>query len=127
MPSEERTGRPDDSKAVPGRRPGRWIAVAIVVAIVASVVRSVATNKRFEWRVVGHYLFDSRILHGVVVTLELTVLSMAIGVVLGIVMAVMRLSPNPLVSGSSWLYIWFFRGTPLLVQLIFWNFIAALF
>jgi polar amino acid transport system permease protein len=43
------------------------------------------------------------------------------------VFAVMRLSPNPLVSGASWLYIWFFRGTPLLVQLLFWGFIAALY
>jgi len=50
-----------------------------------------------------------------------------VGIVLGMLLAVMRLSPNPLVSLSSWLYIWFFRGTPLLVQLLFWNFIAALF
>src|SRR5581483_10204842 len=67
------------------------------------------------------------ILHGVTITLELTVLSMVIGIVLGIVAAVMRLSPNPLVSGLSWLYIWFFRGTPLLVQLLFWEFGGALF
>jgi polar amino acid transport system permease protein len=125
--SEEWTGRPEEIKAVPVRRPGRWIASAIVVAVVASIVRAVITNKRFEWGVVGHYLFDSRILHGVTITLELTALSMAIGIVLGIIVAVMRLSPNPLISGSSWFYIWFFRGTPLLVQLIFWNFIAALF
>src|SRR5205085_6531999 len=60
-------------------------------------------------------------------TLELTVISMAVGIILGVVLAVMRLSPNPLVSSFSWLYIWFFRGTPLLVQLLFWGFIAALF
>ncbi len=52
---------------------------------------------------------------------------MVIGVVLGVVLAVMRLSPNPLVSGFSWLYIWFFRGTPVLVQLLFWGFIGALY
>jgi polar amino acid transport system permease protein len=63
----------------------------------------------------------------VLITLELTVISMVIGIVLGIVVAVMRLSPNPMVSGASWLYIWFFRGTPLLVQLLFWNNIGALF
>ncbi len=61
------------------------------------------------------------------VTIELTVLSMVIGIVLGVLAAVMRLSPNPLISGAAWLYIWFFRGTPLLVQLLFWNFIAALY
>ena len=77
--------------------------------------------------VVGDYLFDSRILHGVLRTILLTFLSMAIGIALGIVLATMRQSPNPLVSGSSWLYIWFFRGTPLLVQLLFWYNLASLF
>jgi polar amino acid transport system permease protein len=125
--SEQGTGRPEDIKAVPVRHPGRWIAAAIVALAAASAIRSVVTNKRFFWHTVGQYLFDSRILHGVVVTLELTVLSMLIGIVLGIVAAVMRLSPNPLISGASWIYIWFFRGTPLLVQLVFWFFTAALF
>jgi polar amino acid transport system permease protein len=125
--SDQRTGRPDDIKAVPVRRPGRWIASAIVLLVAASIVRAIATNKRFGWGVVGRYLFDARILHGVVVTLELTVISMVIGIALGIVVAVMRLSPNPLVSGASWLYIWFYRGTPLLVQLLFWFNVGALF
>jgi polar amino acid transport system permease protein len=124
---EQGTSRPEEITAVPVRRPGRWIASAIVLVLAASIVRSVVTNKRFQWGQVGHYLFDHRILHGVTVTLELTVLAMLIGVVGGILLAVMRLSPNPLVSGVSWLYIFFFRGTPLLVQLLFWEFIAALF
>jgi polar amino acid transport system permease protein len=129
--TDQRTGRPEDIKAVPVRHPGRWIAAAIILVVAASIIRSIVTNtgpnKGFEWTWVGHYLFDSRILHGVVVTLELTLLSMVIGIVLGIVLATMRQSPNPLVSGASWLYIWFFRGTPLLVQLLFWYNIAALF
>ena len=125
--SEERKGRPEDISAVPVRRPGRWVAGAIVLLIAASIVRSVVTNKRFEWGVVGHYLFDHRILHGVVATLYLTVLAMIIGIALGVILAVMRQSPNPLVKGASWLYIWFFRGTPLLVQLIFWFNLASLF
>jgi polar amino acid transport system permease protein len=125
--SEQRPARPEEIRAVPVRRPGRWIASAIVLVIAASIVRAIVVNPRFGWHVVGQYLFDSRILNGVVKTLELTAVAMALGIVLGIVLAVMRLSPNPLVSGSSWLYIWFFRGTPLLVQLLFWGFIAALF
>jgi len=125
--SEQRTGRPEEIKAVPVRHPGRWIASAIVLLIAASIVRSVVSNPRFEWHLVGHYLFDSRILAGVRITLELTVLSMLVGIVLGVILAVMRMSPNPLISGSSWLYIWFFRGTPLLVQLLFWNFVGALY
>jgi polar amino acid transport system permease protein len=99
----------------------------IVLLIAASLVRSVVTNRNFQWHVVGQYLFDPRILHGVVVTLELTVISMVIGIVLGILMAVMRQSPNWIVSGASWLYIWFFRGTPLYVQLLFWGFFGALY
>jgi polar amino acid transport system permease protein len=120
-------GRPDDIKAVPVRRPGRWIAAGIVLVIGVAIVRSVVTNPRFEWGVVNHYLFDERILEGLRVTIELTVIAMAIGIVLGVLLAVGRLSPNPLVSGASWLYIWFFRGTPVLVQLLFWYFIAALY
>lgn len=125
--TEKRAGRPEDIKAVPVRHPWRWIAALIVLVIAASLIRSAIDNPHFQWHVVGHYLFDSRILAGVVVTIRLTALSMAIGIVLGVVLAVMRLSPNGLVSGFAWLYIWFFRGTPLLVQILFWNFIGALY
>ena len=125
--SADAAGRPEDIKAVPVRRPGRWVASVIVLAIAASLIRSVATNKNFQWSVVGQYMTDSRVLHGVVDTILLTVISMVIGILLGIILAVMRQSPNPLISGSSWLFIWFFRGTPLLVQVVFWNFIAALY
>ena len=99
----------------------------MVLVIVVGLVRSAVTNPRFEWGIVGHYFWSSDVLHGLLVTLELTVISMVVGIVLGVVLAVMRLSPNPLVSGASWLYIWFFRGTPVLVQLLFWNFIGALY
>jgi polar amino acid transport system permease protein len=118
---------PDEIEAVPVRHWGRWIAAAIVLLIVASVIRSVATNSRFEWDVVGTYLFDSRILDGLRITIELTVVAMAIGIVLGVILALMRLSANPVLSTVSWVYIWLFRGTPVLVQiLIFYN-IAALY
>lgn len=130
MPSGEvtdSTGRSEEIRAVPVRRPGRWVAAAIVLVIAVALIRSVVTNPRFEWSVVGDYLFDQRIIDGVRVTIELTVIAMAIGIALGVVLAVMRLSPNPLVSRASWLYIWFFRGTPVLVQLLFWYNIAALY
>jgi polar amino acid transport system permease protein len=109
------------------RHPGRWIAAALVAVIAVAIVNSVATNPRFHWGLVGHYLFNGPVLHGVRITLELTVVAMVVGIAGGITLAVMRLSPNPLVSGASWLYIWFFRGTPLLVQILFWNFISALY
>jgi polar amino acid transport system permease protein len=99
----------------------------VVLFLLVVAVHSVATNPRFGWGTVGHYLFSSRILHGLLVTLELTAVSMVIGIVLGVILAVMRLSPNPLVAGASGFYIWFFRGTPVLVQILFWSFISALY
>jgi polar amino acid transport system permease protein len=119
--------RPDEIKAIPVRHPGRWVAAAIVLVLAAALAKSIATNPRFQWGIVGHYFFSSRVLHGLVVTLELTAISMAIGIALGTLLAVMRLSPNPLVSGASWLYIGLFRGTPVLVQILFWSFISALY
>src|SRR3989440_8115607 len=121
------TGRPDEIRAVPVRHPGRWVATVVILLFAASLIRSVTTNKQIEWHVVGQFLFDPRVLEGVVVTLELTAVAMAVGVVLGVVLAITRLSPNPLVSRASWLYIWFFRGTPVLVQLLFWFNIAAIY
>lgn len=119
--------RADEIKAIPVRHPGRWVATAIVLFLAVALANSMASNKRFEWGIVGHWFFSRRILDGLVVTLELTATSMAIGVALGVLLAVMRLSPNPLVSSASWLYIWLFRGTPVLVQILLWYNIAALY
>jgi polar amino acid transport system permease protein len=106
---------------------GRWVASVVVLVIAAVIVYSVVNNPRFQWGVVGDFLFDPRIVRGARVTLELTFLAMAIGIVLGVVLAVMRLSPNPLVVALSSFYIWFFRGTPVLVQILFWQFVGALY
>jgi polar amino acid transport system permease protein len=118
---------PDEIQAVPVRHWGQWVAAAVVALIVAALIRSVATNSRFGWGVVGDYLFDSRILDGLQITLELTVVGMLLGIVLGVILALMRLSSNWLLSSVSWVYIWFFRGTPLLVQILFFFNIAALY
>ncbi|MFD9129199.1 amino acid ABC transporter permease [Kitasatospora sp. NPDC059571] len=119
-------GRPETIKAVPVRHPGRWAGMIVVAVLAAMLIHALVTNPAFEWSVVGDTLFNDQILHGVVVTLELTALAMVMGVVGGIVLAVMRLSPNPLLSGVAWVYIWVFRGTPVIVQLVFWNFLAAI-
>jgi polar amino acid transport system permease protein len=116
---------PDEIQAVPVRHIGRWIAAAIVLLIGVALIRSVVTNSRFEWDVVGSYLFDTRILNGLVKTLQLTVLGMLIGITLGVILALMRLSRNPLLSGASWVYIWFFRGTPLLVQILIFFYVVG--
>jgi polar amino acid transport system permease protein len=120
-------GPPEEIKAVPVRHWGRWIAAGITAVLAAAVINSVVTNPRFEWDVVGDFLFDGRIFDGIRVTLELTVLAMLIGIVLGVILALMRLSANPLLASVSWFYIWFFRGTPVLVQILFWFNVAALY
>ncbi|MET0133648.1 MAG: amino acid ABC transporter permease [Kibdelosporangium sp.] len=114
-------------QAVPVRHPGRWVAGAVILVVVVIIAYSVITNPNFHWDLVGRYLFEEPVLNGLKNTLVLTVLSMVIGVVGGVVLAVMRLSPNPLLSGAAGVYIWLFRGTPLITQLVFWNFLAALY
>ena len=109
------------------RHPWVWVASAVVALIAALAAFSVATNPAFEWGVVAQYLFDAQILIGLGRTLELTVIAMLIGLALGTVLAVMRLSDNRLLSTVSWAYIWFFRSVPALVQLIFWYNFGALY
>jgi polar amino acid transport system permease protein len=106
---------------------GKWLAWAATIAVALGVGWSVANNKNFEWGVVGQWLTAGSILRGLWVTLGLTVVSMLIGVALGLVLAVGRLSDARLPRMLSGLYIWFFRGTPLLVQLIFWYNLSTLF
>jgi polar amino acid transport system permease protein len=127
MTAEVAERPPDEIKAIPVRHPGRWVATVLIAALLAVIAYSLATTTGYRWDIVGQYFTSQRVLNGLVATLYLTALAMGVGVLLGIVLAVMRLSPNPLVSGASWVYIWFFRGTPVLVQLLFWNNIAALY
>ncbi|MDN5745437.1 MAG: amino acid ABC transporter permease [Nocardioidaceae bacterium] len=114
-------------EAIPVRRPVRWLVTAACLAVAVSLAYSVSVNERYQWDVVGNYLFAAPILQGLVVTIELTAIGMAIGIVLGVLMAVMRLSDVPAARVFSWLYLGFFRGTPVLVQLIFWYNLAALY
>jgi polar amino acid transport system permease protein len=118
---------PGEIQAVPVRHRWRWVATAVVVVLIAVLVKSLLTNPNYQWDVVGDYFTEDTILSGLLLTLELTAASMAIGILLGIVLAVMRGSPNPILSQTSAVYIWFFRGTPLLVQLIFWFNLSALY
>jgi polar amino acid transport system permease protein len=119
--------RHEPIKAIPVRHTGQWISAALVIAVVALLAYSVATNESIQWPVVGRNLFDSTILQGMVVTIQLTVLSMVLGIVLGIVLAVMRLSKNPVLSTVSSAYLWLFRGTPVLVQIVLWFNLALIF
>ncbi|GAA2752264.1 MULTISPECIES: amino acid ABC transporter permease [Kitasatospora] len=119
-------GRPEAIKAVPVRHPGRWAGVAVIAVLAAMLGHAIATNPAINWTVIGDTLTNPTIIHGIWVTLELTALSMLMGVVGGVLLAIMRLSANPVLSATAWVYIWIFRGTPVLVQLVFWNSIGAL-
>jgi polar amino acid transport system permease protein len=114
-------------QAVPVRHPGRWLAGAVILVLAAMLAHTLVTNENFHWDVVGKYLTTASILNGLKNTLILTALSMAIGVAGGILLAVMRLSANPLMSWAAAGYIWLFRGTPVITQLLFWFYLAALF
>jgi polar amino acid transport system permease protein len=120
-------GRDDqDLPVVPARHPWRWLALAGILVLAAMLAHLLVTSENIQWPVVGQYLFSEPILSGVLRTVMLTAISMVIGIVLGIVIAIARLSPNPVLSRVAWAYSWFFRGTPLLVQLLFWFYLAAL-
>ncbi len=126
------TGPPEaavttDLEAVPLRHWGRWVAAAVVLVLGGSLLLSLARNPNLHWDIVGDYLFADFVLRGVGITLVLTAVAMAIGTAGGVVVAVMRLSANPVLRVTAWLFVWFFRGTPLLVQIIFWGFLAALY
>jgi len=136
-------------KVVPVRHVGRWIGTAFVVLFVAMFIHTLLSKIpsgartchlvagryqchavlkwRFGWNVIFHYFTNGEILRGIVVTLELTALAMIVGIVLGVIVAIMRLSHSRLLSGVAWTYTWLFRGTPVYVQLLLWGFIAFLY
>jgi polar amino acid transport system permease protein len=116
-----------DLPPVPLARPGQWVAAALVALLLAWFAWTLYSNPNFQWRVVWKYLFSKDLLDGVKLTIELTVSAMLIGMTLGLTAALMRLSDNKLLSSAAKAYIVFFRGTPALVQLIFWFNLAALF
>ncbi len=101
--------------------------MVVSAVLAAGLVTTLVTNPRYQWGTVNEYLFAPQILRGLRMTIVLTVVSMAIGIALGIVLAVIRLSPSRLASGLAGAYIAFFRGTPVLVQLIFWFNLSALY
>jgi polar amino acid transport system permease protein len=113
--------------AVPLRHPWRWVAAVVIVILVALFVYGAATNDAYRWHVFGEYLFNDRIFLGVTNTLQLTIYSMVLAIVLGVILAVMRLSANPVFRSVSWVYLWIFRGTPIYVQLTFWGLVPTIY
>jgi polar amino acid transport system permease protein len=113
--------------AVPLRHPWRWVGAGVIVVLLGLFVYGAATNKAYGWSTYTEYLFNERILFGVLNTLQLTVYAMALGVALGIVLSVMRLSPNPVFQSVAWVFLWIFRGTPVYVQLVFWGLLPTIY
>jgi polar amino acid transport system permease protein len=121
------TSPPAAINAVPLRHPWRWASAVVIVAVVALFLYGAATNPAYSWETYSKYLFDNRIAVAAWKTIQLTAYSMALAVVLGVVLAVMRLSPNPVLRSVSWVYIWIFRGTPVYVQLVFWGLFPVIY
>ncbi|MBB2955038.1 polar amino acid transport system permease protein [Bifidobacterium commune] len=119
-------GIPNRIHAKPVRRPGSLIAAIIVAFLVVMLVHGMVSNEKFDWPTVWKYLFNEHVLSGIGWTIILTVTSMFIAIVLAVILAVMRQSVNPVLRGVSWFWIWFFRGTPVYTQLVFWGLFSVL-
>jgi polar amino acid transport system permease protein len=113
--------------AVPLRHPWRWVTAIVILGLVGLFVYGAAKNDAYGWSTFGKYFLDERIVHGVWVTIQLTVLSMLLAIVLAVILAIMRLSPNPVLKAVAWAYLWIFRGTPVYVQLVFWGLIPTIY
>lgn len=111
---------------LPVRRTGPIVAGIIVALLAAMLLQGIITNPRFEWNVVAQYLFYPTVIRGIGYTLAFTFISMIIAIALAIILAIMRQSINPVLRGVSWFFIWFFRGTPVYTQLVFWGLFSVL-
>ena len=119
--------QPDEIQAVPLKHPWRWVAAVILLALLAWFIIGAATNEAYHWDTYFQYVLDTRVAIAALRTIALTVLSMLIGVILGAIVAVLRMSPNPVLQAVAWLYLWIFRGTPIYVQLVFWGLLGSLY
>ncbi|WP_282938092.1 amino acid ABC transporter permease [Corynebacterium auriscanis] len=118
---------PSEIQAVPLKHPWRWVAAVVLLALLVWFVIGAATNDAYHWDTYFKYVLDTRVAVAAVRTIALTVFSMLIGVILGAIVAVLRMSPNPVLQSAAWLYLWIFRGTPIYVQLVFWGLLGSLY
>src|SRR6266498_3374011 len=123
----ERVPPPETLRAVPVRHPGRWVAAAVIALLLAMFAHMLVTNRAFQWRFMFDNMFRPPVIEGVRTALVVTILAMIIGVALGTVIAVMRLSPNPVLSTAAWVYTWFFRAVPRIVLLVLFGNLGILY
>lgn len=119
--------RPAENQAIPLRHPGRWVFAVVVLVLLAVFIIDAAGREAYHWDTYFQYVLDTRIAIAALHTIALTILAMIIGVVLGSIVAVLRMSPNPVLQGASWLFLWIFRGTPVYVQLVFWGLLSSIY
>ena len=121
-------GFPDISEMTVARQVhwGRWLAAAAILVVLAAIGRAFV-NGQIEWTYVNRFLTAKVILEGITNTMVMAVLAMALGIVLGVVVAIMRLSSNPVLASVAAGYTWLFRGTPLILQLLLWFNLALVF
>lgn len=120
-------GPEEFGRAIPVKHYGQWVAAAVVTILAAALVLALARNENLEYSVVFQYLTADAILRGLVTTFQLTIVGMGIGTVLGVLLAIARLSNNRMLQSLAFGYVWFFRGVPLLVQLLVWGNFGLLF
>lgn len=114
-------------KAKPLPRPGRWITAVILLLLAAWFVIDAAGREAYRWDIYFRFILDTEVAKAALRTLALTVLAMLIGIIGGSVLAVLRMSPNPVLSTIAWVYLWVFRGTPIYVQLVFWGLLGTIY
>ena len=127
LPAAEAARVPAVIKAIPVRHPWRWVSAAVVLAVAAAIAHAFAVSPYIRYGIIAKYQFSSEILSGLELTVVYTVLAEGIGIILGILAAVMRLSQNPVLSIAASFYVWLFRGVPILVQILLWYNIALVF
>ncbi|MEV4777170.1 amino acid ABC transporter permease [Microbacterium sp. LWH12-1.2] len=123
----QRLSNADDVDAVPRRHPWRWSGAVALLVILALFLYSVVTNPNLDLVTIGRFVADKRILVGVGLTVLITLIAMVVSTLLAVLLAAMRLSKNPVLSGAAWFYVWLFRGTPQIVQIVLWGYLGLLY
>lgn len=117
----------EDIVAIPLRHPWRWVVAALLLASFVALAISLWINPNIDHQTITNYIFNPRIINGVGLTILMTVVAMVISTILGVLLAIMRLSNNPVMNAFAWFYVWVFRGTPLLIQIVFWGYLGLLY
>lgn len=125
--TQDTPSTPPEIHAKPLRHPWRWAFAALLLVLAAWFVIAAANNEAYGWSTYFSYLLDTRIAIASLHTIAITILAMIIGVVGGAVLAILRMSPNPVLRAVSWVFLWVFRGTPIYVQLVFWGLLGAIY